>query len=129
MHGQTTTLELEQVLRQLAARQLGLITRQQAFVLGVAERSLRYRIDEGALLRCHNGVYRFATDPKTFAQSCLAAALAAPDAAVTGRSAALLHGLPVGTSLVRPEIVLPHDSNFCGTGVTVRLAEQFVEHA
>jgi very-short-patch-repair endonuclease len=69
--------------------------------------------------RCHPGVFRLAGSEVSFSQRCLAACLAAPGSTLTGRSAAVIHDLPLSVEPFSPEILLPHTSDFSGAGVNV----------
>jgi very-short-patch-repair endonuclease len=125
-----STLEITRKLDELARRQLGLVTADQAGRLGIAHDAILRRVDAQLLERLHAGVYRRTWSPKTFEQSCLAACLAAgPHRAVlSGKAAARVHGWPVGLSVSVPEIVLPHGTRFrggqFGSEVTVRQARR-----
>lgn len=86
------------VLR-LAARQHALVTRRQALDAGMS----RHEIDSMVAARefevVHRGVYRVAGSPQTWAQTVMAASLAAgPEAVASHRSAAALLGMPVGAN-------------------------------
>jgi hypothetical protein len=77
-----------------AARQLGLITRPQAFELGATCDFIERRVATGRWIRVGAGVYRLAGVPVTWRQRALAACLVAgPGAVVSHRSAAVLWGL------------------------------------
>ncbi len=74
---------------ELAATQHSLITRAQARHTGLTRHQIQRRIDEGALVTVHEGVYRFASASQSREQGLLAACLAAgPISAVSHRSAA-----------------------------------------
>lgn len=59
----------------LAAKQLGVITRQQLLSFGVGERAIDYRVATGLLIRCYPGVYRFPAVPSSWQQELLAVCL------------------------------------------------------
>jgi hypothetical protein len=80
---------------QLARRQLGLITRAQALQL-LSKGQLEHLVERGDVVRRRRGVYAVAGMPPTYAQTVLAAVLAAQvDAWASHRTAARLHGLKV----------------------------------
>jgi hypothetical protein len=68
-------VDLDRRLAELAARQHGLITLQQAIHLGATSRQIRWRISTGVLTVVRRNVYRFAGVPRTWHQSVLAAVL------------------------------------------------------
>lgn len=74
----------------------GLFTRAEALQAGLTDRDLR----KGRFHRVVHGVYRTADTPLTHELRCRAVAMMLPpDAVITGRSAATLHGVP----LARPQ--------------------------
>jgi very-short-patch-repair endonuclease len=110
----TTTLSNERALMKLASRQMGLFTRFQAVHAGVADGSIRYRLEYHTIQRCHEGVYRYMAFPTSFEQRCLAACLAVHGSAVSGRSAAVVYGHPIRPKPSRTELLLPHNLRFFG---------------
>ena len=120
MRGVLDTIQIDRSLLKLASDQLGLFTRSQALVVGVTDRSLTRRVQSGLIERIHAGVFRIVGFEQTFAQKCLSGCLAVEGAVLTGRSAAVMHAFPVGRPPSKPEIELPHASNYRGQGVTVR---------
>ena len=85
---------VDALLREISGSQYGLIDVPTAAARGIARNSINRRVHEGALLRLHRGVYRFAGTESTDRQRLAAARLAAgSDAVLVGRSAAFLHGL------------------------------------
>ena len=120
MRGVLDTIQIDRSLLKLASDQLGIVTRSQALVAGVTDRSLTRRVQSGLIERVHVGVFRTVGFEPTFAQKCLSGCLAVHGAVLTGRSAAVMHAFPVGRPPSKPEIELPHESNYRGQGVTVR---------
>lgn len=76
----------------LAARQHGVVTRDQARALGLTPRQVDLRVTAGALVRIHQGVYRLASSRHGFEQGLVAACLATGGVA-SHRAAAHLLGL------------------------------------
>jgi len=84
----------DRVLGRLAAGQWGLITRQQALAAGCSSTMIGRRLSAGRWHRLGAGVYRFDGAPITWHQRALAACLVSgPDAVISHRSAAVLHGI------------------------------------
>ncbi|MQA99955.1 MAG: hypothetical protein GEU78_06635 [Actinobacteria bacterium] len=78
----------------LATSQYGLITTQQALMLGLTARRLEGLVEKGLLQRLHTGLYVLAGTPRSHEQLLLAPCLiGAPLACVSHRSAAWLWGL------------------------------------
>lgn len=88
-----TMRPLSRTLLATAREQHGLITaddlRREHFVGRARTDALR----SGLLVPVHRGVYRIGSNPVTFDQRCAAALLAAPDAALSGATAARWWGL------------------------------------
>ncbi|MDQ3914654.1 MAG: DUF559 domain-containing protein [Actinomycetota bacterium] len=84
----------ERILRRLAARQHGLIHRDQALRVGLSPSAIDRRVRSGAWLRHYRSVYGIAGAPATFEQRGLAACLASgTGAALSHTSAGFLWGL------------------------------------
>lgn len=84
-------VELECV--RLAARQHGVVTRQQEQERGLTSRQLEHRVVCGAWVRVYPGVYRVEGSPGTWRQRLMAASLwASRGFALSHRTAAALHG-------------------------------------
>ena len=82
--------------RPLLARardQRGLLTADDLRSHGVSRSARSRMLSVGTLVAVHKGVYRLGSHPTTFEQRCLAALLFAPDAALSGPSAARIWGL------------------------------------
>ena len=76
--------QLSSKLAALVAAHYGLVTTEQLIADGIGEHAIRRLVTQGALIRCHQQVYRVATSPQTFRARCLAACLAEPTAVITG---------------------------------------------
>jgi hypothetical protein len=90
----------------LARRQHGAFARQQAIDAGMTRHEIHGLVSSGRWLVPAPAVYSLASHPGTWEQRLMAAVLGEPEAAVGGRSAAVLHGL-TGFRPGRPEIVVP----------------------
>ena len=71
-----------------AARQLGLLTRDQLLGAGLTDRMIGTRVERGELVRVRSAVYRLAGASPTWEQCLLAAILAAPAGTVASHLAA-----------------------------------------
>jgi very-short-patch-repair endonuclease len=96
-----------------ARTNFGLVTLADLRRAEFGDRQRAIALRHGELIELHRGVYRIASHPVTFEQRCRAAVLAAPDAALSGPTAARLCGLRKATTnevhvLARRTIVL-HD--------------------
>jgi Transcriptional regulator, AbiEi antitoxin len=117
-----SALEIEYQLAKIAKRQLGLVTRAQAANAGIAGRSLEDRVDRKTLVRMHPGVYRSVIVVPTEQQRILAAWLAVSQhhVCISRRSAALLHGFPVGDTTKKPVELLSSRDRYQIAEVTFR---------
>lgn len=85
--------DLPRGLLALARDRLGLVTTHDLHRFGLSRRHRRRLVESGFLILVHRGVYRFASHPVTFEQRCLAALLFAPDAVLSGPTAARVWSL------------------------------------
>jgi Protein of unknown function (DUF559) len=88
--------------------------------MGVGHRSIQRREHNGQIVRCHTGVYRWSVVDGGFEQRCVAAALAWPGSAITGRAAATIHNLPIDRKAQFPELIVAHGSRLRAKEVLVR---------
>jgi very-short-patch-repair endonuclease len=96
------------VLGALASRQQGVVSRTQLLDAGVTSDEIRHRLESGALLRAHRGVYRVGHRAPSLEARYLAAVLACgDDACLSGPAAAHLLGLLRGGSARDPEVTTP----------------------
>lgn len=104
-----STLAIERVIALAAAPQLGLVTSAQLLAAGVLRDPIARRVREGTLVQLYGGVFRCASAEPTDAQRWLAACLAVGNGVVARRTAARVHGLPVGFSdrRVPIEVLVP----------------------
>jgi Transcriptional regulator, AbiEi antitoxin len=112
----------ERVIRQLLAiarSQHGLIALRQAVALGVTKDAVDVAIARGWLRRVRRGVYAVSGAPPSRWEAVMAAALAAgPDAVVSHRSAATIHGF-TGLIADLPELTVPHERRLQLAGVRI----------
>jgi Transcriptional regulator, AbiEi antitoxin len=100
-------ITVEAVIGRLASSQHGVVTRTQLLRAGVTTHEIRHRIDSGALLREHRGVYRVGHRAPSLEARYLAAVLACGDGArLSGRAAAHLLSLLKGP-VPAPEVTAP----------------------
>jgi very-short-patch-repair endonuclease len=97
-------------LNGVAARQHGVVSREQAMEIGITRSQIAHRLQLGEWYVICSGVYAIASSPPTWEQRLTAAALSHPGSIVAGRSAAVLLGLD-GFSKSRPEILMPFPGN------------------
>ena len=69
-------MEADAKIARLAARQRGVLTREQAHAAGITDRQLQWRVRRQTLVRAEPGVYRVAAAPRTWHQSVLIVCLA-----------------------------------------------------
>ena len=116
----------ERASRELAARQGGILRRDQALELGFSRRSIEQKLKSGDWTRVRRGVYRLfvAPDPR----SVLAAAVAAlPGAVVSHESAALLHDFPY-VPHGPPTVTVHSATTHVFPGVVVRRTRDLARH-
>jgi very-short-patch-repair endonuclease len=96
---------VDQKVARVASHQHGVVTRAQLLEAGVSGKQIRSRVERGALLRQHPGVYRVGHRAPSVEANYLAAVLAAGvGALLCGRAAAYLLGLVKGTP-PPPEVI------------------------
>lgn len=103
-------MEIDRRLDMYAARQYGVVTRSQAYGVGMSDTMIAARLDAGRWIRLASGVYAYASAPPKWERQMAAAVLSRPRAFVAGRSAAYLHGFS-GYRRTRPEILVPTEGN------------------
>jgi hypothetical protein len=112
---------VETVIATIASSQHGVVTRAQLLSAGLTTHEIRHRVDAGALLREHWGVYRVGHRAPSVEARYLAAVLACgEDARLSGRAAAHLLGLLKGRA-PKAEVTAPRQR--CVPGVRVRRAQ------
>jgi very-short-patch-repair endonuclease len=105
---------VEEKLGQIARRQHGVVTRKQVLAAGVSPEEIRRRIQKGALLVAHRGVYRVGHKAPSIEARYHAAVLSCGDGAVlSGEAAGWLWGIVKGTA-PQPEVTSPKDRRIAG---------------
>jgi hypothetical protein len=115
--------DTDRFLTTMFARQLGLISTHQVEAAGFSRRSLYERRSQGLLVPVFRNVFRSSHVTGDIRQRHLAAGLALPGAAISGRSAAILHGMPLPAYLLRSTetFVLDSTERRCGIdGIELR---------
>jgi hypothetical protein len=111
------------MLRRLAERQADLLTRAQCRAAGLSDSALKWRVDSGRWMRCHEGVFLVRPGRDDFLARATAALLRVDDAgpaaraALAGRSAAYLWGLE-RRAPATVELVVPKDRSVTAPGRT-----------
>lgn len=80
-------------LLEAARHQLGIVTAQDLAAARIIGRARTTAIETGQLVPVHRGVYRLSSHVESFENRCMAALFAAPDAALSGRTAGRILGL------------------------------------
>ena len=104
--------EIDRNIEALAAKQYGVFSRKQAFVLGASDRFVQRRLAEKHWLEPVAAVYALADSSGTWKRQCKIAELSVEGSAIAGRTAAALHRLP-GFRPGAVELVVSAN-NFCG---------------
>jgi len=107
-------------LRTTIAARHGIVTRRDLLDDGMSLHELRRFVRVGAIVRCHDGVYRMSTSPETFESRCVAASLADPSIVVTGTAAGWLWGFRHVRRPTAPIVLTEHDRHPIARGVIVR---------
>lgn len=104
-----------------ARAQFGLLTTGDLDAAGVSKHRRLSALESGLMAKVHGSVYKLSSHAESFEQRCLAASLAAPDAALSGPTAGRLLGLRkmtgndvhiVARRTVVLEGVVAHRTNF-----------------
>lgn len=100
------TTVVDDAVLEIARRQHGVFSREQAFEGGASVRFIERRLASGAWIRIDNAVYALPAFAPTYLRQLKAAELGSRGAAIAGRAAAAFHEL-TGFRPVRPAIVVP----------------------
>jgi very-short-patch-repair endonuclease len=102
----STAVRPARLCEELALEQWGLITKDQAVLLGMSPSAIQRRAQSGKWSRSHPGVYRLSTFPTSWEQALMAACLwGGPGTVASHRAAAQLLG--VGIEHAPVEVWLP----------------------
>jgi very-short-patch-repair endonuclease len=121
-------MDTDVIAGEIAARQLGLITTEQALAAGITPSRVRARHRSGKWKRVRHGVFAIVGAPHTWEQSVLAAVLASgPGAVASHFSAAALHKFP---DAIREaiEVTLAPGTHARVRGVRVHRPQLLPEH-
>lgn len=110
--------ELDERIRQLAAKQLWLFNRRQVCGLGASTRFIARRLGSGAWTNPEPGVYGIAGHALTWRRALKASELGTPESGVGGLAAGALHRLP-DFRPGRPELVAPPCTSSRGKLATI----------
>ena len=124
----SSTLEIDSALNRLAAAQLGIFTTKQAERSGVSKSSLHARLASGFIVRSYRHVYRVSSVEETFGQRCLGACLSREHSVIAHRSAAALHGMPIGSVPDLPDLMIPHGSRQKAEDIQLRQVRTMLSH-
>lgn len=97
---------MSKVIADLAQRQHGVVTREQARALGVTDRSVERSVEAGRLVALHRGVYAWAGTADSFERRIMAGVFAAGPRAVASHRAAA-HLLRIGEVAPVVEVSVP----------------------
>jgi hypothetical protein len=107
-------LTVERKLARIAGRNHGVVTRAESLGAGLTLKEIRHRLDTGALLRVHPGVYRVGHRAPNLEARYLAAVRACGRGAfLAGAAAGHLIGLLNGTP-PEPEVITPTERQIPG---------------
>jgi Transcriptional regulator, AbiEi antitoxin len=105
---------VEQVVARLAAKSHGVVSRRGLLAAGMSSREIERRLESGALLAEHRGVYRVGHRAPSIEARYLAAVLACgPGALLCGPAAGHLWGLTKGTA-PPPHVLTPTERRIRG---------------
>jgi very-short-patch-repair endonuclease len=105
-------------IARMAASSHGVVTRQQLFGAGLSKREIDRRIEKGALIPVHRGVYRVGHCAPSVEATYMAAVRAGGEGALlSGRAAAHVHGLVKGRA-PGPELITPTQRRIAGVATT-----------
>ena len=107
-------------LAAIVANRHGLITTSELVADGWSPTQIRGLIESRTVVRCHSGVYRFATSLETFESRCAAACLADPSVVVAGTAAGYLWRFRIIRQPEAPIVMFEHDRNPLSQGVVRR---------
>src|SRR5947209_2127272 len=105
---------VEKILAEIAARSHGVVTRVELLEAGIPVDGIRHRLEVGALIRVHRGVYRVGHCAPSVEAWYLAAVRACGDGAMlSGRAAGFLLGL-LKHAPPRPEVTTATERRIAG---------------
>jgi hypothetical protein len=106
---------VEQIIARIAGRQHGIVTWAEMVAAGISAEQIRHRVNIGALIRVHRGVYSVGHRALTTEARYLAAVKACgPGAVLCGRAAAYLLGILKAAVPPPPEVMTPTERRVTG---------------
>jgi very-short-patch-repair endonuclease len=106
---------VEEMIARLASRSHGVVTRAELFAIGVTNREIARRLENGSLIRVHRAVFRVGHEAPSLWASYLAAVRACGDRALlSGCAAAYLLGVTKGRISPPPEVTAPTERRVRG---------------
>lgn len=111
---------LSPVLTSTIAARHGIVTTSELMLDGISSTQIRRHVTAGALIHCHDGVYRIATSPDSFVARCVAACLADVSAVISGVAAGSLWRFRHVHRPKRPIVLVGHNRTPLTRGVTLR---------
>jgi predicted transcriptional regulator of viral defense system len=115
----------DRVIFELARRQHGVVARDQLIGAGITRRQVQIRVGRGSLHPVHRGVYAVGHDRISRHGRWLAAVLACgPNAVLSHRSAAALHGLLGARGC--PHVTVSHTGSRSPVGIHVHTARSLL---
>lgn len=111
---------VEQRIAEVARRQHAVATRAQLIACGLGRNAIRRRRADGRLRRLHRGVYAVGPVQPPLAAPMAAVLACGPDAAISHRSAAELHGFLDARSAAPVDVLVPWNSRRRPAGVNAR---------
>lgn len=115
---------MNQAFAQLAARQGGVIRRDQLLELGLTSSAISRRLAAGDIRKLTNGVYRM-FEPGDRRETLRGALAALPGSVVSHESAAMLHNI-AGFSQARCSVTVPRSATHRFPGVTVHRTDDLL---
>ena len=106
----------------IAARQHGVVSREQLLDAGVTRAQIALRVRTGRLVAIHRGVYLVGPIPAELAYSQAALLACGPNAVLSHRSAAWVWGLTRYSPRAHPWVTVPHDKHVLRPKIVVHRA-------
>lgn len=98
----------------------GVVTTAELLTDGFTPNAVKRLVSVGAIVRCHNGVYRLATAPDTFGSRCAAACAADSSVLIGGVAGARVWRWPHVPAVELPIVVVAHQRSPIRSGVVLR---------
>ncbi len=122
MGGQLSERSADAIIFALAARQHGVVSRNELLHAGVSRRQIDRRLSDGRLRALHRGVYLVGAVPSEFAYSKAALLACGDESALGCRSALSIWKLRTYSALARPWVTVPPGRRIDRPGIVVTRA-------